>query len=172
MAIDTTIGGAAANSYATLAEYQAWRVLYYGIDGTEDDLSDELNMMRARAYIDRAYIWKGTRTQSTQALQWPRYNVGYVDGFDVSSSVIPQAIKDAQCEMAYLIQGGATPFATLDGGTIKRKREKVDVIEEETEYADGQARERNAYPLVDSLVADYAQGKVGGKAVSIPLMRA
>lgn len=172
MAIDVTVGGAAANSYATLAEYQAWRVLYYGIDGTEDDLSDELNLMRARAYIDRAYIWKGTRVTSTQALEWPRYVRDYANGFPVPSDSVPQAIKDAQCEMAYLIQGGATPFATLEGGTIKRKREKVDVIEEETEYADGQARERNAYPLVDSLVAQYAQGKVGGKAVSIPLMRA
>ena len=171
MALDTTIGGASADSYGTLLAYQAWRAIYYGIDGTEDDTDDEINLLKARKYIDRAYIWRGMKASSTQALQWPRFVDGYVDGYALSSETIPQDIIDAQFEMAYLIQGGATPFTTLENGAVIQKREKVDVIEESTTYSSA-SRERAAYPLIDGIVSEYVVRKRGVSAVSVPLMRA
>lgn len=170
MAIDVTVGGASANSFVTLTEYQDYRKLYYGVDGTEYDLQDELHLMRAVRHLERSYVWKGVRVNSTQAREWPRYISGYVEGFPVATDAIPQAIKDAQCEMAYRISQGDTPDATIENGAIQSKREKVDVIEEETVYA--RSRERQAYPIVDGLVAPYAKMKRGARAASIGLMRA
>ena len=72
MAIDATVGGTNANSFVTLLEYQAYRTLYYGIDGTEDDLTDEINLMRARRHLDTTYIWKGYKPSGAQPLEWPR----------------------------------------------------------------------------------------------------
>ena len=171
MAIDATIGGASANSFVTLAEYQDYRATFYGIDGTEDDLTDEMHVLRACRHIERAYVWLGQRVTSTQAREWPRYISGYVEGFPVPTDAIPQAIKDAQCELAYQISQGATPDNTLTNGAVVRKREKVDVIEEETVYAEA-SREREAYPVVDGLVSPYALAKRGARAASIGLVRA
>lgn len=168
MALVTTVGGASSDSYATLAEYQAFAAAYgYTLSGT--DAADEVNLRKAVRYLDQAYIWKGYRVTSTQALEWPRYVTEYVDNYAVPSDAIPQKIKDAQMEMAFLIQGGAAPLATLTGGAIVRKREKVDVIEEETEYS--APRERDAYPVVDGLVGRYADRKAGVASGSIALMR-
>jgi hypothetical protein len=168
MSLDTTISGAAADSYATLAEYQAYAANFgWTLSGT--DAGDEVNLRKGRVYLDQMYIWKGYKTTGTQALEWPRIVSGYVDGYSVPSDAIPQKIKDAQMEMAQLIQTGATPFASIEGGSISQKREKVDVLEESTTYA--KPRERVAYPLVDGLVASYAERKAGLSGGSVPLMR-
>jgi len=164
--LTATVGGASSDSYVTEVEY-----LDYALKrGWTVSTGQEANLRTAALYLDNSYRWKGQRVTSTQALDWPRVMVEYVDGFPVSSETIPQAIKDAQCEMAYLLQGGADPFATLTGGGIGRKREKVDVIERDITYT--APRERPAYPVVDGLVADYANGKAGQVGGSIPLLRA
>ena len=169
MALDTTIGGASADSYGTLAAYQAFLTAYGRTGGT--DTADEINLREARRYLDFAYIWRGDKVTSTQALKWPRVITGYVDGFSVSSETIPQPIIDAQFEMAYLTQQGATPYATLENGAVTRKKEKVDVIEEDTTYSEA-SRERAAYPLIDGIVADYVETKRGVSPASVPLQRA
>jgi hypothetical protein len=55
------------------------------------------------------------RDTEEQSLSWPREKVGYVDGWWVDNGIVPQAIKDAQCELAYLVQGGLDPLATIKG---------------------------------------------------------
>ena len=170
MPLDTTIGGASADSYATLAEYQA-RAAAFGWT-LAGDPADEINLRKAAVALDSGYNWLGYADTETQALAWPREISQSVGGYYVQSDAIPANIKTAQMELAYLIQGGADPFATLSGGMVKRKREKVDVIEEETEYMDGGARERAAYPLIDALVGPFAHGKVGARGGSLSLARA
>lgn len=114
MALDTTIGGASSDSYATLAEYQAYgAAMGWTLSG--DDSTDEQHLRRAALYIDRNYSFPGYQQYQTQALAWPRITSLYVDGWPVDPDIIPQDIKDAQCELAYLIKGGLDPFATLEG---------------------------------------------------------
>lgn len=161
---------AGADSYVTLAEYQAYAALYgWTLAGT--DAADEVNLRIARRYLDNAYSWKGAKVQVDQPLAWPRYMGDYVDGFIVPSDEIPDPIKNAQMEMAYLVQNGADPYATITGGTVKRKKEKVDVIEEETEYFEGSGLDRDSYPLIDQMVGAYVSGKAGGRMFSIALTR-
>lgn len=171
MTLDTTIGGASSDSYGTLADYQAY-LAKVGYAGSGDDTTDEQHLRRAVMYLDRSYSWVGTKVEADQALQWPR-NISYdIQGFPVPSTAIPQAIIDAQFEMAYLIQGGADPFATISDGAVQAKREKVDVIEREYTFADGTGRDRPTFVAVDQLVGPYVTGKAGGGVFSLSVIRA
>lgn len=159
-----------ADSYATLAEYQAYALAYgWTLSGVE--ATDEVNLRKAARYLDNAYSWDGEKVQADQPLAWPRYMGSIVDGFIVPSDAIPARVKTAQMEMAHLIQNGADPYATISGGAVKRQKSKVDVIEEETEYFDGSGIDRDSYPLVDQLVGPYAIGKAGGRIFSVSLSR-
>lgn len=169
MALDATIGGAAADTYATLAEYQAYgAAMGWALGDTDTD--DEINLRRAAIVNDQSYQWLGYRVSATQARQWPRYVSGYVDGFTVPYDAIPAGVKNAQMEMAYLIQGGADPFAAAQGGTIISERKKVDVIETETKYSDGAGAV--AYKGVDRMLAPYTTGKSGQRSASVTMLRA
>ncbi|MDG4650110.1 hypothetical protein P6F26_16805 [Roseibacterium sp. SDUM158017] len=153
MALDITIGGTAADSYATLLEYTSRAAaMGWTLEGT--DAANEVNLRRAAVAIDASYSFRGTKNTVAQAREWPRFDgsgYGMVYDFDpypLRSDEIPQRVKDAQMEMAYLIQGGADPLATYTGGI---KRQKVDVIE--VEYAGAQGRPR--YDAVDRILGPY-----------------
>jgi hypothetical protein len=159
MPLNATPGAADADSYVTLAEYQAYAAAM-GFTLTGDATTQEPQLRRARVAIDTGYTWVGSPATTTQALHFPE------EGAD-----IPQAVKDAQCEMAYLIQGGSNPLATIEGGAVKRTREKVGPLEEETEYTS--ALTQPVFVAVDRLLAGLTTGKAsaGGSSTSF-LLRA
>lgn len=155
MALDTTIGGASSDSYVTLAEWQAyWDAR--GIDLTQHghDASHEANLRRAADVLDATYQWVGLKQYKVQARGWPRVWTPLIDGYAIDPDTIPQAIKNAQMELAYLIHEGADPFATYDGAV---KREKVDVIE--VEYQGGKGRPM--YTGIDRILRDYVKAGAG-----------
>ena len=157
MTLDATVAGASADSYVALAEYQARAVsLGWALSGA--DATDEVNLRKAAIALDATYDWAGLRGSENQALDWPRDDVGYVDGWWIDGDIVPQAIKAAQMEMAFLIQGGADPLATIDG-VVRRKSEKVGPITEETEYAGGQALPR--FTRVDRILRPYLRSGAG-----------
>lgn len=147
MALDTTIGGASADSYATLAEYAARATAMGWTLGT--DAANEQNLRRAALAIDATYAFVGFRQYRDGGREWPRVVPSdyLVNGWSITPDTIPAAVKAAQMELAYLIQGGADPLATYEGGV---KREKIDVIE--VEYT---AKGRARYDAVDRLLRDY-----------------
>jgi hypothetical protein len=113
--IDTTIGGANANSYidvATADSYHDARLSAEAwFNATSDNKTRALLMAANRLQFEN---WLGSRVNSTQRLAWPRLYVQKVDGIgpgygwgygwlfgDVYlSTEIPQRVKDAQCELA------------------------------------------------------------------------
>jgi hypothetical protein len=153
MALDTTIGASNADSYATLAEYEA-RAVVMGWALADTNAANEINLRRAAISIDATYEWVGMKQYQFQARDWPRLVNQLVDGWPIDPDTVPQAIKNAQMEMAYLIQGGADPLATYTGGI---KRQKVDVIE--VEYAGASGRPR--YDAVDRLLSGYVTAAPG-----------
>ncbi|KQI67042.1 hypothetical protein AN189_17615 [Loktanella sp. 3ANDIMAR09] len=159
MALDTTIGGTASDSYVTFAEFQAyWTARGVNMTQHGHDTSHEANLRSAAQYLDSFYRFVGMKQYQFQARAWPRLVNQLVDDWPIDPDTIPRAIKDAQMEMAYLIHEGATPFAAIDG-LVKRKREKLDVIEEETEYFGGQGKP--SYPSVATLLREYITGGPG-----------
>lgn len=149
MAIDVTIGGAAADSYITLAEWQDYWTAR-GVDLTQHghDDSHEANLRRAAQTMDASYSFKGYRQYQTQAREWPRTWVGTVDGWPVNPDTIPQAVKDAQAELAYLIHEGADPFANFEGNVARAKAGPVEV-----EFTGGAGRVQ--YTAVQRLLRPY-----------------
>tara|TARA_R110000868_G_scaffold237735_4_gene492329 strand:- start:64 stop:561 length:498 start_codon:yes stop_codon:yes gene_type:complete len=158
MTVDATVGGATSDTLATLAEYQAYGALR-GLTLGATDAADEINLLKAMDYLSRKYVYVGVRTTSTQALVWPRVTGLYVEGYQVATDTIPLALKDAQCEMAYLIQGGATPFATVSTGATLSTRVKAGSVESETTYQG--ARETPRFVAVEGLLAPYIVAGAG-----------
>lgn len=122
MALDTTVGGASADSYGTLAAYEAYVVA--NIDATFNghghDTTHELNLRRAAQIIDREYTFQGYRQYQTQALDWPRVTSILVDGWPVLVDTVPQRVIHAQFEIAYQLEtDGLDPLKTVTGGAVK-----------------------------------------------------
>lgn len=159
MALDTTIGGAASDSYATLAEYTARATaMGWTLAGTE--AANEVNLRKASLSVDVTYLFVGTRQYQTQAREWPRIVGGLINGWPVDIDTIPQAVKDAQMELAYLIQGGAVPLDTIDG-VVAVKRVRAGPVDVETSYLGGKGIAR--YTGVDRLLRPYlamGQGQI------------
>src|SRR5215471_133380 len=126
-ALDTTIGGAAANSYVTLQNAEDYFDAQLGsekwTDANSDDKTRALLMGAKRLQRE---TWLGGKVASTQRLAWPRLNVKKIDGIHpdftwgygyagfcdeyYANNEIPQQVKDAQCEFAliFLSSGGGS----------------------------------------------------------------
>jgi len=122
--IDTTIGGANANSYVALSDAETYHDSRLNTEtwanATSDNKTRALLMAANRLQSEN---WLGSRVTTTQRLAWPRLYVEKVDGIGPGygwgygygywpfgevylSTEIPQRVKDAQCELALaLLQG-------------------------------------------------------------------
>lgn len=120
-ALDTTVGGASANSYATLAEAAAYfdeRIPLSTPWVASGDASVRALIMATRVLdslaiakrtlringTDRYYFtnpaWTGTPATTTQRLTWPRIGMFDRNGNAIASNVIPLDLKQAQSELA------------------------------------------------------------------------
>lgn len=161
MALTTTIGGASSDSYITLAEWATYATAQgWTLTGTDDQ--KEAYLRRAALAVDVSYNFVGHTQYQTQKREWPRVWAGYVDGWPVNPDTIPDAVKDAQAELAYLIMGGADPLATYEGA-IESERSKVGPIERDRTYLGGKARPR--YTAVDRILAPYTTSGVGSPRI-------
>lgn len=144
--LDTTIGGAAANSYVDAAAADAYfdaRLETSAWSGAASDDKTRALLMAAERMQNQN--WIGNRVTMTQRLAWPRWGArkldpvslgyglgGYYTGWgwyygDVYlTTEIPQPIKDAQCEWALSLLEGFTGSSdeamesfAVDGVTIK-----------------------------------------------------
>ena len=160
MALDTTVGGASADSYVTLAEYEAYVIANINASYTEADATQELNLRRAKQWLDRKRNWVGIAQYQTQSGAWPRITDELVDGWPIDVDTIPQDIKDAQCELAYQFeQNSLDPFTTVSNGATKVTKSKAGPVETETEYAT--FRETPRIVAVEGLIAPYLKGGAG-----------
>lgn len=104
--VDTTVGGASANSYVSAAEADT----YVGNYVLDDDRRGEwLNypadtkarlLLLACRNIDGYMAWSGEKASKEQALEWPRESASDSHGYSIDSDIIPQCLKDAQVEAA------------------------------------------------------------------------
>ena len=141
-----------ADSYVTLDAYQAYGAARGWTLG-DTDAADEINLRRAFDAINRNWQYRGEPVNElVQVGAWPRYIIRDRFEYVVPADDIPQKVMDAQCEMAYLIQGGADPMATFDGA-IKSESKGVGPLSKSTEYLGGKGRAR--YIAANVLLRDY-----------------
>ena len=162
MAIVTTIGGSTTNSYITVAEYSAYADNFCGVFGN-DTAAHEDQLRRATAYINRVYNFVGDAQYQTQAMAWPRLTTQLIDGWPINPDTVPQDIKDAEAELAFLVHGGTDLMATVTGGSTRRTKSKAGIVETETEYAS--FRETPRFVAVEGLLSPYVV--FGGSQIKV-----
>lgn len=127
-------------NYGTVAGYKAYadaRGTSY-VGKTDDEITQAL--VRASSYIDGAYraSFPGYKTgRREQVLEWPRTNATDGAANSLPSDEVPVEIENATYEGAIrelASPGSLAPDVAAGGGGIKRFREKVGPIDEETEY--------------------------------------
>lgn len=154
-----------ANAYITVAELDAyWSARNVTLSQTNAE--KEAAIIIATQYVDINFSWRGTIVIDEQWLDWPRAGVYDDEGRDIEYTEIPRRLKNAVCEYAKRqldsdIQPDVFPN---DLGAIKRKREKVDVIEQEVEYQDntGGYYGIKRYPLADNWLKGLTIGGTMG----------
>lgn len=142
-----------ANAYANQADADAFQVdrgLAAWAEATDE--VKEAALIRSTDYIESrwALVFQGTINSDTQALSWPRTSAVFPrSGNDFPIDEVPLDIVNATIQYADQIIGpegdeladmtelSVTPQVDESGKTISMKREKVDVLEEETQFAVG-----------------------------------
>lgn len=134
--VEDGTGKADANSYATVAEADAYHetrlfVTAWTGASTPDKTAA---LIWATRVIDEQTTWDGARVDQRQALQWPRYGVPSRDrNIPFDSDIVPVFLKDATAEMARLLIAGDR---TADNDTEGFKRLKVGPVEIEPNASD------------------------------------
>lgn len=165
--LNSSSGDALAESYVSFEEYKAYAQAF-GWQDCSAAADIEAALRRAAMAVDLNYVHKGFPASLQQARAWPRAGV-VLSKMTLSDDVIPQAVKSAQIEMARLILSGLDPFAAPEVQRVKKKREKLDVLEEETEFEATGASVSS--PIVDSLLDGLAYPKGGQSVLSVQLTR-
>jgi hypothetical protein len=138
LTIEDGTGVTGADSYVSISDIRTY-ALNRNLTLPAGDAEIEALARGAVDYLEgRRLEYKGIKSTSTQALQWPRTDldadgviVGIeVDGYELGLTAIPKELKLAQCQLCIEIN---TTDILPTSTTYPVKREKVDAIE--TEYA-------------------------------------
>ena len=138
LVIDATPGATTSNSYATLAEADAYFEAAPGFFAVWDALTDAektARLIEAARAIDRLPII-GNRADPDQALRFPQ-TLDPTMPFDmqIAPMTVPLAVKQAQCELVRMLYNTAGAI-TGQAGDRDIKRVKVEgVVEVEYEAA-------------------------------------
>ena len=126
-----------ADNYFSVRNNSTWQT--YNIGQRKSAL------IKGAAYVEQ-YDFIGTKKTATQAMQWPRINAK-VDGYLLDSTLIPKALKDAQCEASLRAAAGEIMADIESGSTIE---ETVDVIT--VKYSEHSSTGVTRYPVIESLL--------------------
>lgn len=122
---------AGANSYITVVEARTYADAR-GITLPADDAEVEVLLVSSMDYLEaQRNKYQGSKIESGQSLQWPRYPV-YIDGFLIGSNTIPNELKNAQSQLSMEVFAGVDVLPTTSGSFVTK--EKVGPIE--TEYSE------------------------------------
>jgi hypothetical protein len=184
MSLNSTAGDAAAESFASVAEYDAY-LLARGITNTEATGTKENNLRVGASYLVNQYRtrWVGIASTQTQALPWPRSD-GYrtllraftyplldVEGFQIDMANVPVQIKNANIEAALLAKGGTTLEPTLvRGGQIKSIGKTVGPLRKDITYMDG-APAVDRYTVIEGLLRGLVTSTPGSSSGNVRLVR-
>ncbi len=103
MTLDSTPGGAAANSYASLSEMNAYHATHLysdAWDAASDPEKEAGGIMATRLLDGMPRAWTGLASTATQVLGFPRKGMLTRNGFAIPIIKIPTPLKNAEAELA------------------------------------------------------------------------
>jgi len=149
------------NSYVTVAEATAYFAARYGYGSWVAETNKEGALVSATQILDNYCDWYGYPVADDQALAFPRFAIDWED-----DGLVPQEIKDAQYEIAYLIitqgslnQRGDDALEEMKAGSVSMKFKA---------RATGNPL---VNALVDSLLLPFGICSGSGSTKVIPLQR-
>ncbi len=115
LTLDATVGGAAANSYLTLAQAAAYFDARLHADAWEaaDPVDRERSLVQATRRLDRL-PWVGRATTTTQRLAWPRSGVRTPEGVLHATDTLPTVLQEATAELALALLAAGTTDPVAD----------------------------------------------------------
>jgi len=159
MAIDTTINGDNANSYISIEDANDYFMgrLYSDLWINADDIKKEQALRTATARIDMEKFY-GDKQQSSQALKFPRVNIGYLDGVLIDG-ILPKTLLNATCELAiYLLSNDMSKPSVDLSGVQKFKAGSLSIDFVEPDKNDNVTVDNNELPpFVKYLLADFSK---------------
>lgn len=149
MALVSLLGGSASNSYASVAEADAYAAnVWWGATWLALDTSaKEIALIGSTSALE-TIPWAGTRCSPStddenlpQALSWPRSGVT-CDGITATCAFIPADVLRATYELAYQLSvspGALQPGAPSGGaeGTYVSKQQLGDLVQEFSAFPSG-----------------------------------
>jgi len=125
LTVETGQQSTTANSYVTVAGYDAYlNARYIG----RTDISDaqaEAYILRATDYFE-SLRFIGLKATETQSMQWPRSRI-VIDGFGKDSNEIPNEVLVAIYELAYGFEQGYGINDPISRETVKEKIGEIEV---------------------------------------------
>lgn len=152
-----------ADSYISVADADTYNTAHNAdtVWDAADTSAKEKALRLATQYLDDNYAgrWFGSRSNADQALSWPRAGITDIDGYAIENDEMPQKLLDACTEAAIRSANGTSLMPDIDEpGTIKKERDKVDVIETEVEYVGGKSQIA-LFRIIDELLTGlYSSG--------------
>jgi hypothetical protein len=150
---------AGANAYIDVAYLEAYW-LDRNIDiSSQSAEAKQAAIINATDYIDQRYLYNGYKLNGySQTTEFPRGEL-YVCVGSTPELIegIPVEVKDACCEYAYrVIQGTDLQPDANPEGSIKKIKEKVDVLETDIEYCGcGSTGGFISYPAADNRLSIF-----------------
>lgn len=128
--VETGIGSATANSYATTAFTDTYHQTFGNPSAwLNATLPEKQNALRvATQYLDWHYgeRWAGVRGTSEQALDWPRILVIDTAGNDVDEDVVPTRLQEVTAKAALLhLQGNTLAVETSTSADISSESKSL-----------------------------------------------
>lgn len=110
--LDAVAGSLTANSYATIAEANAYHAseLYGSPWADLDDDQKALSLITATRLLDENIVWTGWPSAYRQPLGYPRSGILNRNQAQIPNGTIPQVLKNATAMLALILtQAGELP---------------------------------------------------------------
>ena len=119
----------------------------------------QIHLNNAHEYLDQTYTFKGWITDDAQADAWPREGVYDKEGRYLDPDTVPDAIKNAEIELAFILAAGGS----LTENISERSISKVKAGSVEVTF-DGATRVTEAQRMknVDRLLVGLIEERIGG----------
>lgn len=156
---ETGSGLVNAESYSSVADADTYHSNFGNTSwAAADDADKEIALRKATRYIDTKFNgdWFGQRTNSAQALDWPRSYVRDNDGYYLNGNVLPNDLKNA-CAVLALLALTEDIYANIDAesGSPTAKKIVVGPITIEKRFSAGGAESSKIYRLADDMLMQF-----------------
>jgi len=155
--VEDGTGLANADSYLSVADTDTYHTAHSASTtwSGASTANKEKALRLATQYLDTKYEtrWVGTRYSLAQALEWPRTYVVLYDIYSISTTTIPQRLKDACAELALkqISDTDLIPDVT-NPGAISSETVSAGSVSTSTTYVGGGKSQVKSYRLVNSLL--------------------